>query len=455
MQLLSWVALLQQATVLQATTEWQRRHVALADRGLPAAAGHLSNVIGCHGISWNTDHHHCPWNSSASAQPTNQTCISSSPAEVLASTKNATLEQPGRPVVFTLSEISDPTIPGPEAFADHTANGYYTPFLDTWVQGLTLRVRLWFAEYKRLGGHLDVVLLDFEACDYLNAGRMATQQNSMGQSNFGSEIVKMSQWPSLRAELEALGKVHGVSFSDSDMAEMKSWGQNQTDFRQYVWNAVVVSLTTARALNSSIAEPILALFPNAHISNYAHNYHVAGPGLQTGEAGCCNWAYHFSEERHSVAFGGTHVGTHASHSAYGLGTGDRSNPWWNSSQILSTSTPWWQTSVSNTAFNNLIHDVRLARNAKAGTPSHVGYHPYIKPKVAQRPLKPPGGDPHASGQDGIYGDSDLYQVDHLSSSLVVHEESQHADLFACDLYSCCALCSSSSCPLRDFARLNL
>lgn len=68
-------------------------------------------------------------------------------------------------------------------------------------------------------------------------------------------------------------------------------------------------------------------------------------------------------------------------------------------------------------------DVRLARNAKAGAPAHVGYHPYIRPKVAQRPLKPATADPHASGQDGIYGDSDVWQehVLHIMLSAATRE----------------------------------
>ena len=250
--------------------KWTRHHMALADRSLFKVAN-LSNVIGCVGVGWNTDHRHCSWNSSASAQPNNNSCITTSPAEVLAELKNEN-RPVGLPIVFTLSEITDPSIPGHEPFADHTLDGYYLPFLDSWVQGLTLRVTLWFAEYKRLGGTVDVLLLDFEACDYLNAGRMAGQSNSKNETEFGSAIVTLPQWPSLRAELEHMGEAHGAKFTDADMAQMKDWGRNQTDFRQYVWNAVVVSLTTARALNSSIAEPMLALFPGARISNYAHKY---------------------------------------------------------------------------------------------------------------------------------------------------------------------------------------
>jgi hypothetical protein len=247
---------------------WTRHHMALADRSLSKVAHNMSNVVGCVGVAWNTDHRHCSWNSSASAQPENNTCLGASPAQVIAELENEN-QSAGHPVVFTLSEITDPTIPGHEPFADHTDDGYYTPFLDTWIQGLTLRVRLWFTEYKRLGGRLDVVLLDFEACDYMNAGRMATQSNAKNETEFGRTVVKLPNWPALRQELEQMGEPHGATFADADMAQMKRWGQNQTDFRVYVWNAVVVSLTTARALNASIVEPILALYPDAHISNYA------------------------------------------------------------------------------------------------------------------------------------------------------------------------------------------
>jgi hypothetical protein len=53
----------------------------------------------------------------------------------------------------------------------------------------------------------------------------------------------------------------------------------------------------------------------------------------------------------------------------------------------------------------------------------VPYHPYIKPKIAQRPLKPPIADPHDVGQDGIYGDSDIWQehVFHLMLSTATRE----------------------------------
>ena len=263
-----------------AITPWKQRHMALADRSLiDVGQENLSNVIGCHGVSWNTDHHHCSWNTSKSAQPVaGNPCISASPAQVLAQIKNETRwQQPGAPRVFVLSQIVDPTLPAARQYGwtDLTPDGYYTPFLDTWVQGLTLRVKLWFAEFKRLGGRLDVLLLDFEACDYLNAGRMGGQSNSLNQTRFGQAVVKMPQWPGLQEELTEMGREFGATFSNQDMDDMAHWGQNQSDFRQYVWNAVVVSLSTARALNTSVVEPILSLYPDAHISNCASSVRLA------------------------------------------------------------------------------------------------------------------------------------------------------------------------------------
>lgn len=51
------------------------------------------------------------------------------------------------------------------------------------------------------------------------------------------------------------------------------------------------------------------------------------------------------------------------------------------------------------------------------------FHPYIKPKIAQRPITPATSDPHEAGQDGIYGDSDLWQehVLHLMLSAATRE----------------------------------
>jgi hypothetical protein len=34
-----------------------------------------------------------------------------------------------------------------------------------------------------------------------------------------------------------------------------------------------------------------ALCTSCVLPPHRHNYHVAGPGLQTGGAGCCNWGY--------------------------------------------------------------------------------------------------------------------------------------------------------------------
>ena len=96
---------------------------------------------------------------------------------------------------------------------------------------------------------------------------MANQKNPLNRTEFGKEIVKMPQWAKLRQELSEMGKVYDATFTNADMAEMHKWGQNQSDLRQYVWNAVVVSLVTGRALNASVVQPILELFPSAQISN--------------------------------------------------------------------------------------------------------------------------------------------------------------------------------------------
>ena len=73
---------------------------------------------------------------------------------------------------------------------------------------------------------------------------------------------------------------------------------------------------------------------------------------------------------------------------------------------LTQSTPWWQTSVEASAFNQLLLDVKIARNAKAAAP-HIPYHPYFCPKRAER--TPTW---HDGGGDYVYGDNDLWQ-EHL------------------------------------------
>ena len=161
------------------------------------------------------------------------------------------------PHIFTLDEIFDPARPNPDTWGwtEQTPDGYYTPFFETWQAGLRLRVSKWFTAFKTLGGRVDAVLLDLEACDYLNAGRSVThtdisgawlccsgdlsiyscgqahQKNAKNESNFGASVVKMAQWPALRKHLEAVGAPFGARFSDEDMAEMKTWRTNQTDMR--------------------------------------------------------------------------------------------------------------------------------------------------------------------------------------------------------------------------------
>ena len=78
-----------------------------------------------------------------------------------------------------------------------------------------------------------------------------------------------------------------ATMADDDMAAMPHWRENQTDFRAYVWDAVVVSHRTARALNESIAAPIIRLFPSVKISNYAHNYY--SPPTRDDPPEITNW----------------------------------------------------------------------------------------------------------------------------------------------------------------------
>jgi hypothetical protein len=383
--------------------------MALADRVVNSfpSTERLSNVIGCHTVSWETDHLKCPWNTTT-ADP-NSPCCLNSPAKIIAEIANETWQKAGAPRVFSIGSFFDPSRPNAKTtgWTMQTADGYYTPFFEeTWVTPLTERVKRWFGEYKQLGGTVDVMLLDFESLDYLNAGRMGRQRNAHNESNFGREIVSLEQWPALRTELEQAGKPFGASFSDADMAEMATWQDNQTDFRAYVWDAVVVSLRTATALNTSVFEPLLHLFPDVVLSNYAHNYH-ASPAREDNKQ-TSNWGYRFNEERHSIAFGGAHVGTHASHSAYGGLAKQRNLSWWNMSEnvaAISVSTPWWEISAPLTPFNQMLADVRTVRNAKAAAP-FVGYHPYFCPKHSER------RGYHDSGQDTIYGDSDIWQ-EHL------------------------------------------
>ena len=127
-----------------------------------------------------------------------------------------------------------------------------------------------------------------------------------------------------------------------------------------------------------------------------------------------SWPYMFNAERHSVVGHGAHVGTHASHDAYGTYQYPgqlRDVQWWNATEsgairLLTASTPWWQRTVESSPFNMMRIDVQIARNAKAAAP-HVGYHPFFCPKRSEASV-----DWHREGGDMIYGDSHLWQ-EHL------------------------------------------
>jgi hypothetical protein len=111
-----------------------------------------------------------PWNAT-SADP-DSPCISNSPSNMLAYINNQSWEH-DTPHIFILDEIFDLTRPNAYTWGwtEQTPDGYYTPFFDTWQAGLRLRVQKCFTAFKSLGGRVDAVLLDLEACDYLNAGR--------------------------------------------------------------------------------------------------------------------------------------------------------------------------------------------------------------------------------------------------------------------------------------------
>ena len=203
------------------------------------------------------------------------------------------------------SNMGGPTLAYTEWF-DPLEGGFRGPWGDNATAFVSARWRRWMAEYKRVGGEVDVLHVDAEWRLWMISGGFAKQRSTAtNQTGIWEAVPKDPRWPALRARLDVAGEPYGVNFSD--ISDMGSWELNSTmDLRAHVWDAVMFE-RTAEIVNASYFEPVRDSFPDVKCSNYGHTYTPAAEF----------WTYMGQGEGHPPFAGkGAHVGTHQAKSFY-------------------------------------------------------------------------------------------------------------------------------------------
>ena len=178
------------------------------------------------------------------------------------------------------------------------------PWADVYRTAMKKRVTAWFAELKRIGGEVDLVLSDFEMGYHSSSYNWAHQPTADGSDPVDA-LLADPRWPALQAQLNHAGAPYGVNFSTASMRTMAEW--HQRDWRMTVWGRVVPTLYVAALLNASVFAPIAASFPAVRFSNFAHSHHTDPSGVVSPSSLGTIWA------QAEVVIGlGAHVGTHQS-----------------------------------------------------------------------------------------------------------------------------------------------
>eukprot|EP01046_Picozoa_sp_COSAG06_P047564 COSAG06_NODE_6945_length_2704_cov_1.492131_3_plen_602_part_00 len=305
----------------------------------------------------------------------------------------------GQKLIGTLdgpSDMGGPTLSYPE-FWDPLDGGFRGPWADNMTAFVSARWRRWMAEYKKVGGQVDVLHVDAEWRGwYISEGFAAQRSVQDNTTGVWAAVVADSRWPALQARLNAVGKGLGVDFAD--ISDMASWPFNSTtDLRAHVWDGVMLE-RTAEVVNASYFEPIRESFPAVKCSNYMHTY-TPPPDLWTFMTG--------SSEGHPPFAGrGAHVGTHQSKSFYApsrafgsecavtVGPSSRMGYCW------SWGTPFWERKlvVEPLDYAVLLWSTTRIRGMVVANPQ-VPVMPWLEPKASD--IYPSGGS--------YLADSDMYQ----------------------------------------------
>ena len=111
------------------------------------------------------------------------------------------------------------------------------PWADSYRTAMTKRVATWFAQLKRLGAQLDLVMSDFEMGYHSSSYNWAHQPTADGSDPIDS-LLADPRWPALQAKLDVAGKPYGVNFSTPSMKTMAEWSSR--DWRMTVWGQVPI-----------------------------------------------------------------------------------------------------------------------------------------------------------------------------------------------------------------------
>ena len=265
------------------------------------------------------------------------------------------------------------------------------PWADVYKTAMKKRVTAWFAELKRIGGEVDLVLSDFEMGFHSASYNWAHQPTADGSDPVDA-LLADPRWPALQAQLNHAGAPFGVNFSTASMRTMAEW--HQRDWRMTVWGRVVPTLYVAGLLNASVFAPIAASFPAVRFSNFAHSHHTDPSGVVSPSSLGTIWA-----EAEVVIGLGAHVGTHQStafckHFPFcGLLVLRRrlqltfvvaADGTCNSSRVFAFQTPGpagRQVELAASSFNSLLAGIVRARDMYRAAPT-VPIHPWLAPKHA-------------------------------------------------------------------------
>ena len=341
----------------------------------PASNAFAGALIMCNNTATDKDGRAC-CSAQHYADPLDAACYSS-PARI----RDALAAAPkGQRLIGTIdgeSDMGGPTLAYSQWF-DPLAGGFRGPWGDNATAFVRARWRRWMAEFKKIGGVVDVLHVDAEWHGWhISHGFAQQRSTTTNKTGIWAAVAADPRWPALQARLDAAGEPFGCHFSD--ISDMGTWALNATgDLRAHVWDAVMYE-RTAEIVNASYFEPVRESFPKVKCSNYGH-IHTPPPDLWTFMSG--------TSEGHPPFVGkGAHVGTHQAKSFYipaqgfaeqcAVTVGPSSRMDW----CWSYGTPFWERKMVATPldFAVLLWATTRIRGMVVANP-HVPVSPWLAPK---------------------------------------------------------------------------
>ena len=199
--------------------------------------------------------------------------------------KDATDAMPQGHRVLFLWEFTRDIHVHPDDFC-RTSDGRLTEIRGVWwdhgVERVAKRIDAWFGEFKKLGGHVDVVVLDNEV--------------GLGNWSIGGQP---DRWDGIAGDPRFEEIAQQLGFRD--LALVRNWRRGD---HFHHWNDLMLRRKTADFARA-VYDPIRRHFPDVEFSNYGHS--ASGPQIVCPDANG-----HWSDK-----VGGDYtVGTHQSPSLY-------------------------------------------------------------------------------------------------------------------------------------------